>query len=107
MNLASVPDSFGLDINNDQTLSISVPTESRFALSFKDTVGIWSQPIVETFKHIIRKTTTATTLENNHPQSFAKPSEGKWVAFVQILLFSPVFSHAAPGFLAYFVVGGL
>lgn len=32
---------------------------------------------------------------------------GKWVAFVQILLFSPVFSHAAPGFLAYFVVGGL
>ena len=38
MNLASVPDSFGLDINNDQTLSISVPTESRFALSFKDTV---------------------------------------------------------------------
>ena len=82
MNLASVPDSFGLDINNDQTLSISVPTESRFALSFKDTVGIWSQPIVETFKHIIRKTTTATTLENNHPQSFAKPSEGKWVAFV-------------------------
>ena len=82
MNLASVPDSFGLDINNDQTLSISVPTESRFALSFKDTVGIWSQPIVETFKHIIRKTATATTLENNHPQSFAKPSEGKWVAFV-------------------------
>lgn len=82
MNLASVPDSFGLDINNDQTLSISVPTESRFALSFKDTVGIWSQPIVETFKHIIRKTATATTLENNHPQSFAKPCEGKWVAFV-------------------------
>ena len=80
MDLVSVPDSFGLSINKDQTLSISVPTESQFTLSFKDITETWSQPIVKTFEYVNRTITTATPLESNRMLSIAKPEIGKWTA---------------------------
>jgi len=80
MDLVNVPDSFGLSINKDQTLSISVPTESQFALSFKDATETWCQPIVETFEYVNRKTTTATILESNRKLSISKPETGRYVA---------------------------
>ncbi len=80
MDLVSVPDSFGLSINKDQTLSISVPTESQFALSFKDATETWSQPIVKTFEYVNRKATTVTVLESNRKLSISKPETGKWAA---------------------------
>ena len=80
MDLVNVPDSFGLSINKDQTLSISVPTESQFALSFKDAAETWSEPIIETFDYINRKTATPATLESNRMLSLSKPETGKWAA---------------------------